>query len=42
MAPDIATKHSYFHHKQSKTSREQFQNAKEKVVEPLLINNKLN
>ena len=42
MPPDIATKNNYCHHKQGKISREQFQNAKEKVVEPLLINNKLN
>ena len=41
MAPDIATNHNYYHHKQSKISREQFQNAKENVAEPLLINNKL-
>ena len=42
MAPDIATKHNYCHHKQGKISREQFQNAEKKVSEPLLINNKLN
>ena len=42
MAPDIATNHNFYHHKQSKISREQFQNAKENVAEPLLINNKLN
>ena len=42
MAPYIATNHNFYHHKQSKISREQFQNAKEKVAEPLLINNKLN
>jgi hypothetical protein len=42
MAPDIATKHNYCHYKQRKISRERFQNAKEKVAEPLLINNKLN
>ena len=42
MAPDIATKHNYCHHKQGKISRQRFQNANEKVAEPLLINNKLN
>ena len=40
MAPDIATKHTYCHHKQGKISRKQFQQAEEKVSEPLLDYNK--
>ena len=37
MAPDIATKNNYCHHKQSKISREQFQQIEEKVSEPLCV-----
>ena len=41
MAPDIATKHNYCHHKQGKKSKKQFQKAEEKVSEQLLlVNNK--
>ena len=41
MAPDIATKHNYYHHKQGKISKKQFQKAEEKISEQLLIYNKL-
>ena len=40
MAPDIATKHNYCHHKQGKIIKKQFQKAEEKVSEPLLVYNK--
>ena len=38
MAPDIATKHNYCHHKQGKISKKQFQNSEEKASEQLLVN----
>ena len=40
MAPDIATKHNFCHHKQGKISKKQFQKAVETVSEPLLVYNK--
>ena len=40
MAPDIATKHNYRHHKQGKIGKKQFPKAEEKVSEQLLVYNK--
>ena len=37
MAPDVATKHNYCHHRQGKISKKLFQKAEEKVSEPLLV-----